>query len=234
MEFSASFELPDASALWDTAPALVFIVAIITFVRVVTAKLGADTYEWAKRAVRRDPDAEKKEIVSAGGDWDTRKIVSMWLQWPLAMAFVVVLARLPGLFMPPVMWHFMEALIYGYILWRNLEHWTSIDLFERLHPNGRTLIWGENSNRRRATKRRMMRVNMVFFVVLLFLTVGEMRADRTVAEKYCLSDLPAKYHKLIHSYVRRVPLDHITDEQMRDLLRSERANALVKEGLCKR
>ena len=234
MELSVSMEFPDASALWAVAPAILVLVAIAAFLRVVMGRLGADTYEWAKRAVRRDPDVETKALVAQDQDWDTRKIVWMWIQWPVFMLIVIVLARLPGLIMPPVLWHIMESLIYAYFAWTNAQHWMTIDLFERFHSDGRAIVWGQNSDRRRATKRSMMKVNIVSFVVLTLVTFGEMRADRTVAEKYCLSDLPAEYHRVIYSFARGVPQDQITDEQLRDFMRSAKANALVEEDLCKR
>ena len=234
MNSSVFVELPDASTLWSAAPAILAIIAISAFLRVVMSKLGADSYEWAKRAVRRDPDVKSKDLVTESQDWDTRKIVWMWVQWPPIMFLVVLLARLPGLIMPPVLWHLMECLIYGYFCWRNVEDWTSINLFERIHPDGRAIVWGQNSDRRRATKRRMMKVNIVVFLVLILTTLGEIHADRTVAEKYCLPDLPGTYHRTLYSIVHGIPEADITDEQLRDLMRSARANILVKEGLCKR
>ena len=49
-----------------------------------------------------------------------------------------------------------------------------------------------------------------------------------------MSDLPGKYSRYIFSFTTDIPVNEISDEQLRDMMRNAEANEHVKDGLCKR
>ena len=224
--------LTNTSSLWAYAPALILLFLIGPFLNGFMRRAGADSYEWVRRAVRRDQPHENE----AGNkeDWSKKQVVLTWIQWPIAMTILVAIVKLPELFMPPLVWHTMEAVSFAYLGLTNLYHWVVIDTFERSVPNGREIIWGKYYSRKRSTKRRLMISTIVLCLVLTIMTLGERSVDQTLARNFCLSDLPNELHRYVFSFRRDIPANEISDEQLRDMMRSAEANEQVKGGFCKR
>ena len=223
---------PDTSSLWAYAAVLVLLLTIGPFLKEFMRRAGADSYEWVRRAVRRDQAHEDE--VGDEEDWSRRRIVFTWIQWPITMFLVVMIVKLPELFMPPVLWHTMEALFFAYIGCTNLYHWFVIDTFERTVPDGRKIIWGKYDSRKRLTKRRLMISTIVLCAIVTAMTLGERNVYRGLAKNYCLSDLPSGYSRYIFAFTSDIPVSEISDEQLRDMMRNAEANEQVKDGLCKR
>lgn len=224
--------LPDTSSLWAYAAVLILLLTIGPFLKEFMRRAGADSYKWVRRAVRKDPAHE--DAVGDEEDWSRRQVVLTWIQWPIVMFLVIMIVKLPELFMPPVLWHTMEALFFAYIGCTNLYHWFVIDTFERTVPDGRKIIWGKYYSRKRSTKRCLMVSSIVLYATVTAMSLGDRNVYRELARNYCLSDLPSGYSKYIFSFTRDIPLSEVSDEQLRDMMRNAEANEQVKDGLCKR
>lgn len=225
-------KFPEASSLWTYAAVFFLLLVIAPFLREFMRKAGADSYEWVRRAVRRDQAFDDE--VGDEEDWSRRKVVLTWIQWPIAMIVVVVMIKLPELVMPPVLWHTMEALFFAYIGWTNLYHWFVIDTFERTVPNGRKIIWGKYDSRKRSTKRHLMVSAIMLSVILTAMTLGERNVYQELARNYCLSDLPSEFSRYMFSFTKDIPANEVSDEKLRDLMRNAEANEQVEAGLCRR
>ena len=221
---------PDTSSLWAYVAALGLLLSIGSFLKEFMRRAGADSYEWVRRAARENQT--QRDEPADDEDWSRRQVVLTWLGWSLGMMFVVMIVKLPELFMPPVMWYTMETLFFAYIGCINAYHWFVIDTFERTVPEGRKIIWGKNESRKRTSKTYLMLSNIVLSVVLTTGTLGERNVYRELARNYCLSDLPSEYSKYIYSFMRDIPASEISDELLRDMMRNAEANEQVKDGFC--
>ena len=225
-------KFPDTSSLWAYVAVFFLLLVIGPFLKEFMKRAGSDSYEWVRRAVRRDQALEDE--VGNEEDWSKKQVVLTWIKWPIAMIVVVIIVKLPELFMPPVLWHTMEALFFAYVGLTNLYHWFVIDTFERTVPDGRKIIWGKYDSRKRSTKRRMLISTIVLYVILTAMTLGERNVYRELARNYCLSDLPSNYSRYIFSFTRNISVNEISDEELRDLMRNAEANEQVRDGFCKR
>lgn len=227
-------KLPDISSITEYAVAIILLLLVAPFVREFMKRAGADSYDWVRKAVSSNNKDENERDIDQEQDWDTKRIILVWVQWVIIMLIFVIFMKLPELFMPPVVWYSMEILMFIYLACMNAYHWAVLDTFERFRPNGREVIWGKYGIRRRATKMRMMKINILFLLILILMTLGERNVTRTIANNYCLSDLPSTLDKFVHSFRAGVPIKEISEEQLRNIMRTSEANEQVEEGLCKR
>ena len=79
-----------------------------------------------------------------------------------------------------------------------------------------------------------MIANIVFCSVFIIMTLSERNVYQSLASNYCLRDLPSAYDRYIYSFTRNIPIDEISDQVLRDMMRSEEANEQVRDGFCKR
>lgn len=212
----------------------------------VMPSAGSDFYKWAKIAI---PTLFRKKVKSESGEnvtetlgenqdagraeWSKKKASWELIKWVLIFSILMFCIQIPELFLRPVLWNTVEALIYGSIALINFFHLLVVPTFVLLLPNGKNQFWGEHGKRRRRTKQFMVIGAIVFSMIMYSDSVSERTIYKRIAQDYCLTDLPAFIDRWLFSNRIGVPISEVDERQLRERMRSPLVSVHMSSGSCK-
>ena len=212
----------------------------------VMPRAGSDIYGWAKKNI---PTLFRKKVKSESGenatetlgesqeagkpDWSKKKASWEFIKWVLIFPVLMFCIQIPELFLRPVLWNTMEALIYGFIACINIYSLLVIHAFELLMPDGKNKIWGKHGKRRRRTKQLMVIGAIVLTMIMLSDSLRERSIYKRIAQDYCLTDLPGFIDKWLVSNRSGVPISEVDERQLREIMRSPLVSVHMSSGSCK-
>ena len=230
---------------WQAFVALIMLVIIFAFAKRIGSEAGSDVYKYLKGIIGHwkqekgsdtDFSEESNEAFEEGEieqDWSKRRAFREVLLWCVLFSLLMVLVRIPELFLRPVLWKTMESIIYMYIAVSNIIGLILISMLERLNLFGLKDFVGHYPKRRKSAKSIMAISAAALTLYLTFDSLSERRIYATIATEYCLTDLPSGLDRWFLSRRTGESIQLLDERVLRARMRSLPARDYVSAESCR-
>ncbi|MXY90097.1 MAG: hypothetical protein F4Y89_06090 [Gammaproteobacteria bacterium] len=221
---------------------LTVIAVVLTIVVINFVNLGSkDVYDVVKTKLRKEFSRKEATAESNGStitdyaeDWSKNRAALELLKWFIGLCILFIIIKLPYTFMRPVFWNTAEILLYYYVLAMNLFAIITLGIMKYLFPNFAKEVLASYGSRKNKVKTLMSYAIIGFLVILLTEAMNDRYIYKSLAQQYCLSDMPGLTDRYIASLRLGIPVSEVLDEQVRDSMRNPLAEELISSETCSR